>query len=323
MDTTDENNMEDMKMEIQSNQTLDKDFLARSDEGHQQLTISEGSSSSCRKVWVRSRPKLHKTKSFPPYSQCIGGLGDNGEPDTDINCESNSYQLPLRHDETETGDGRTVIQSAERKDIALIPRCAGEEVKFKWRMMRLGGSYEVDPDGWERGRWSGKRRVGETGKDPCEHGDKGREEGTNSEWKHCRSENTSLETETREEEDEQRSWACVSATEGECAGSGETLKDEGAGELTSVRKGSTAHQPPSPHPILSKILYSSSSTSSSNLSSPESDDVFSEEEDVSKKRKTLRKVRKAPVKGQRQVRHQTVPWHRRRVSGSSGFPWKV
>ncbi|XP_055368566.1 uncharacterized protein LOC114864698 [Betta splendens] len=291
MDATEENNMEDMKMDIQTNQTIDKDFLATSDDANQHLSIGDGPSSSCRKVWVRSRPKLQSTKSFPPYSQCIGGLGDNRELDCEINCESNFYQLPFRH-ETVRSDGHADIPRTERNDVVLTPRCTREEVKFKWRMMRLGGSYEVDPDGWERGRWSGKRRVGETGQEPCERDDKTGEEGTNSEWKHCRSKNTSLETARRETGDEQRSGS-VSATEGVRVGSEEAAaaKDEEAAGLTSGRRGSTAHGQPSPHPILSKLLHSSSSTSSSNLSSPDSDEVFSEEEDASKKRKTFRKSR--------------------------------
>lgn len=303
MDTTDDNSREEMKMEIQNTQSVDKDFSARlSDEAHQHLTISEGPSSSCRKVWVRSRPgpRLQTTKSFPPYSQCIGGLGEDREPDSEINSNLNTYQLHLRHDETMRGDRHTAVQSTERRDVELTPRYARDEMKVKWRMMRLGGSYEVDPDGWERGRWSGKRRVEETVMEPCKHDDKGREVGVNSDWKHCRSRNSSCETERKEEEDEQRIRSSVSAMEGECVGSGETPegKDEEAVELPGGRDGSTTPQRSSPHPILSKLLHSSSSTSSCssiNLSSPESDEVFSEEEDVSRKRKTFRKVRMAQI----------------------------
>lgn len=301
MDTTDVNSREEMKMEIQNKKTTDKDFSTRlSDEAHQHLTISERPSSSCRRVWVRSRPRLQTTKSFPPYNQCIGGLGEDGEQDSEINSKSNNYQQQLTYDETMKSDGHSLVQGTERKDVELTPRCTREEVKVKWRMMRkerLWGSYEVDPDGCERGRWSGKRRVEETEREQCKHDDKGREGGTNSERKHCRSKNSSFETERKEDEDEQRKKSPVSAVEIECDESGETLewKDEEADEpsLSGVREGSTIHQRPSSHPILSKLFHSSSTSSCSsiNLSSPESDEVFSEGEEASKKRKTFRKVR--------------------------------
>lgn len=285
-----------MKMEIQNKKTTDKDFSTRlSDEAHQHLTIIERPSSSCRRVWVRSRPRLEATKSFPPYNQCIGGLGEDGEQDSEI-----SYQQYLTYDETMKGDRHAVDEAAERKDVELTPRCTREDVKVKWRMMRkerLWGSYEIDPDGCERGRWSGKRRVEESGRELCKLVDKGREGGTNIEWKHCRSQNSSFETERKEEDDEQRQKSPVAAVEIECDESGGTFewKDEEADEpsLSGVREGSTIDQRPSSHPILSKLFHSSSTSSCSsiNLSSPESDEVFSEEEGGSKKRKTLRKVR--------------------------------
>ncbi|XP_026212853.1 inositol-trisphosphate 3-kinase B isoform X2 [Anabas testudineus] len=299
MDTTDDNNREEMKMEIQNNKTMDKDFSTRpSDEAHQHLAINERPSSSCRKVWVRSRPRLQATKSFPPYSQCIGGLGEDAEQDTEINSNSITYQQNLRHDETMKGDRHSVVHGTERKDVGLTPRCARDDVKVKWRMMRkgrLGGSCEGDSSGWERGRWSGKRTVGEPGGELCKHDDKGREGGTNSEWKHCRSKNSSFETERKEEEDEQRMKSPVPVAEGECDEGGGTPQgnDEEAGELQGLREGSTIHKRPSSHPILSKLLLSSSTSSCSslNLSSAESDEVFSEGEDTTKKRKTLRKCR--------------------------------
>ncbi|XP_034400152.1 inositol-trisphosphate 3-kinase B [Cyclopterus lumpus] len=57
-----------------------------------------------------------------------------------------------------------------------------------------------------------------------------------------------------------------------------------------MRKGSATHQWSTPHPILSKLLQSSS-TSSVNFSSAESDDVFSEGEDVGSRRRAFRKSR--------------------------------
>lgn len=288
-------------MEIQNKKTMDKDFSPRlSDEAQQHLTINERPSSRR----VRSRPRLQTTKSFPPYNQCIGGLGDDGEQDTETNSKSNTYQQHLTYDETMKGDGHAVDQGTERKDVELTPRCTRDEAKVKWRMMRkerLWGSYEVDPDGCERGRWSGKRRVEETERELCKLDDKGREGGTNSEWKHYRCKNMSFETERKQEEDEQRKKSPVSAVEIECDESGQSheWKDKEADEpsLSGVREGSTIHQRPSSHPILSKLLHSSSTSSCSsiNFSSPESDEVFSEEEETSKKRKTFRKVRMTQI----------------------------
>ncbi|KAK2849013.1 hypothetical protein Q5P01_008847 [Channa striata] len=293
MDTADKKCMEEMKIEIQNKQAVDNDFSARlSDEAHRHLTISEGSS-SCRKVSARSRPKLQTTRSFPPYSQCIGGLGENTFLDSEHNSESTTYkQQHLRHDETIRGERYPAVQGMERKEAELTQRCARDELKAKWRMRRkerIGGSYEVDPDGWERGQWSGKRRVEDTERQAYTREDKGRDGAQFSEWKHL-SKNLSFETERKEEEDEGRKRSSTSAVAGEC----DKGKNEEAEELSGVREGSTTHQWSSPHPILSKLLHSSSSTSSCssiNLSSPESDEVFSEGEDVSKKRKTLRKCR--------------------------------
>lgn len=294
MDMTDNDHMEGMKMETDNKQAPDQDFSARlSDETHQHLTISEGPSSSCRRVRVRSRPRLLSTKSFPPYSQCIGGLGEDQEGDSALNSSlSIEPQTSLRQDDTM----RDNDQDRDRKEgFELNARCARDEVRAKWRMRRrekLGGSYEADPEGWERARWSGKRRVEETGRER-EHDDEDREGATNSEWRHCRSRNSSLEIERKEREDEE--WKrSISAAEGENEGSGETPDDEMAEELPEMISGPTTHQWSTPHPILSKLLHSSCSTSSCSsisLSSAESDEVFSEGEDAGSKRRTFRKVR--------------------------------
>ncbi|XP_044061072.1 inositol-trisphosphate 3-kinase B [Siniperca chuatsi] len=287
MDMTDDNHMEGMKMEIENKQTMDNVFSDRlSDETHQHLTNSEG------RFRVKSRPRLQSTKSFPPYSQCIGGLGEDRDRDNELNSESSIAHM-MRE------DGNEVVQDTERKeDFELKARCARDEVKAKWRTKRrerLGGSYEIDTGTWESSRWSGKRRVEETGRER-EHGDKEREGGTNSEWKHWRGKNSSFEIKRKEEEDEERKRSLVSAIEGENEGSGETPegKKEEAEELPGMRGGSTMHQWSSPHPILSKLLHSSSSTSSGssiNLSSAESDENLSEGEDAGSKRRTFRKCR--------------------------------
>ncbi|XP_078025514.1 inositol-trisphosphate 3-kinase B [Epinephelus lanceolatus] len=279
---TDENHMEEMEMETEKNQTMDNDFSATlSEETDRHLTISERPSSSCRRVRLRSRPKLQSTKSFPPYSQCIGGLGEDGEQDNELDSESSEVN---REDRSE------VIQGTEKKqDIELIPRCARDEVKLKWRLRRrerLGGSHEVDTDGWERVRWSGKRRVEETVREAWEY----EEGGMSSELKHRRNRDSSLDKERKEEEDTERKRVLATKEEDEENKVTPEGMDEEAEEL---RGGSATHQWSSPHPILSKLLHSSTSSSSSsiNLSSAESDEVFSEGEDVGSKRRAFRKSR--------------------------------
>lgn len=283
-------------MEIQNKETTKNDFSARlSDEGHQFLTSSEGPSNSCRKVWMRSRPRLLATKSFPPYNQCIGGLGEDMEQDSEPHSESTTNQQPLRNNETMRGDRHTVVQGST---LELTPRCTRDEVKVKWKMRwkeRLGGSFEGDSDGWERGRWSGKRRVEETGSGACSHDDRGREGGANNEWKLWGGPNSRFETE-RNEEDKEKKQSLILAAKGGCDAREETpeANNEVAQKQPGGRKGPTTQQQPSSQPLLSKLLHSSSSNSSCssiNLSSPESDEVFSEGEDASKKRKAFRKVR--------------------------------
>uniref|UniRef100_A0A3Q1GF89 Kinase n=1 Tax=Acanthochromis polyacanthus TaxID=80966 RepID=A0A3Q1GF89_9TELE len=281
MDTTDENHTEGMKTERKNEQTLESDSCTRrTDETHQHLSISEGPSSSCSGVRVRSRPKLHSTKSFPPYSQRIGGLGEDGEWDDEENSESDGVFQP---------NVKEKIQNTERKK-ELTSRCARDGMKAKWRWRRterLGGSYEGDTDGWDRGRWSGKRRVEEDGKEKG-HED---EESGDGEGKHWRGSKSSFEKWRNKEEEETRG----SSSPVKCEDRGETREgeDEEAENLPGLTRGSTAHQWSSPHPILSKLLHSSSSSSCSsiNLSSAESDEVFSEGEDAASKRKTFRKCR--------------------------------
>ncbi|XP_035809528.1 uncharacterized protein LOC118471116 [Amphiprion ocellaris] len=279
MDTTDENHTEGVKTERKNEQTWESDSCTRlSDETHQHLSISEGPSSSCRGVRVRSRPKLHSTKSFPPYSQCIGGLGEDGEWDDEEDSESGMVLQP---------NVREKIQNTERKK-ELTSRWARDGMKAKWRWRRterLGGSYEGDTDGWDRGRWSGKRRVEEAGKGKG-HED---EQSGDGEGKHWRGRKSSFEKGRNKEEVEERGSS--SAVEGEDRGETREGEDEETEDLPGLTGGSTTHQWSSPHPILSKLLHSSSSSSCSsiNFSSAESDEVFSEGEDAASKRKTFRK----------------------------------
>ncbi|KAM3613371.1 uncharacterized protein V6R79_024980 [Siganus canaliculatus] len=274
--------MEGIKMETQNEQNVDHDFAAGlSDETRKHLKISEGPSSSCKRLRLRPRTKLQSTKSFPPYSQCIGGLGEDGEEG---------------YDDLTKDDRRKLAPVAEStEDSKVQPRCAKDEVKSKWRMRRrerLGGSYEI-PDRWGNTKWSGKRRVEETGRE-MERDDEKSEEGTSSEWKYCRGRMSSLETEQKEE-GEEKVLASFMAVKKEKTEIGETPhheEAEEAEEVPGVMEGHTGHEWTSPHPILSKLLQSSSSSCSSiNLSSAESDDVFSEGEDATSKRRTFRKCR--------------------------------
>lgn len=298
-DTMANNIIEGMKMEIGNKQMMNNDFSATlSDETHQHLTISERPSNSCRKVKVRTRPRLQLAKSFPPYSQCIGGLGDDGDGDNpELDSEkSNPHQQHLGNNEDMQENRDEVTQAIKKRedrgterevDGDVTSKCARDELKAKWRVRRKeksGGSWEADTERCERGRWSGKRRVEETGEEG-ERDNKGGDGGSSAEWKHWRS----FETERQEEGAEERERA-VSEKEG----SVDTLEGKGE-EPEELREASLTQQKSSPHPIFSKLLHSSSSTSSCssiNLSSAESDEVFSEGEDAGKKRKAFRKVRK-------------------------------
>ncbi|XP_069550556.1 inositol-trisphosphate 3-kinase A isoform X1 [Brachyistius frenatus] len=288
MDTSEENHKEGMKME--NKQAMENDSYVRlADETHKYLSISEGPASNCRGVRGRSRPSLQWTKSFPPYSQCIGGLGEDEESDDELDSESSiacQHVSEDRHEKTQGTD--------REEGIELTARCARDAVKAKWksrRKERLGGSYEVDTDRWERGRWSGKRRVEEARKER-DHDDEEPKVGENSEGKNWRGRNSSFEKGRNEEEEERRTFS-TSAVEGEKKSDGETPEgeDEEAEELAGTTEDSSIHQWSSPHPILAKLLHSStiSSCSSINFSSAESDDVFSEGEDADSKRKTFKK----------------------------------
>ncbi|KAM8908554.1 uncharacterized protein AB9W97_005853 isoform 2-T2 [Spinachia spinachia] len=283
MDTTDRDPAGGMETEAESQQTVDEDFSAvLSHEMHQQMTIAENPSGSGRRVRPRSRPRLKSTKSFPPYSQCIGGLGEDGEGDGQTHPDSGDGTR--KH-------GNQVARGAERKEeFEVNARRARDEVKAKWRMRRkerLWGSHEVDTDGWERARLSGKRSVeGSGGETECGPS-------PNSSWKHWRGRNSALEPQRKEEEDGERKMSPVAVAEVE------EKNEEEEEEETREREGEEAEQVArmrewsSPHPILSRLMQvsSTSSCSSVNFSSAESDDVFSEGEDVGSKRMAFRKCR--------------------------------
>ncbi|XP_030000639.1 inositol-trisphosphate 3-kinase A-like [Sphaeramia orbicularis] len=281
MDTTDDCRMEEM--ETENHQTVD--FSTRLSDETLQYLSSEHPSSSCRKVNMKSRPRLLTTKSFPPYSQCIGGLGEDKDDNSEIDSEASiAHQPCLRYEEAIRKDRNEVAQGTEEK-IELISGCARSEVKVKWRLRRkerLGGSCEMWPDELERVRWSGKRRVEENRKEISQDDNDG-EEATNTDRKHWRSKPSNGEVEKKEDNED---------VVGEGGGSEEKpgRKTEGAEEMLGMRGESTAPQWSSP--LLSKLLHSSTSSCSSiNLSSAESDEVFSEGEDATSKRKTFKRSR--------------------------------
>ncbi|KAL6117376.1 uncharacterized protein ACO6RY_15175 [Pungitius sinensis] len=279
MDTADQNPAGGT--ETHSQPTVDEDFSAAlSDEMHQQMTIGENPSGSGRRPRVRSRPRLKSTKSFPPYSQCIGGLGEDGDGDGPIN--------PDPSDGTRKHENPVARGTEGREHFELSAKRARDEAKAKWRMRRkerLWGSHEADTDGWERARWSGKRSVeGSGGETECVLSPK-------SSWKHWRGRNG------KEEQDGERKMSPVAAAEVEEEEEEEEGKEGGVetpeGEGEEAEQVAGMREWSSPHPILSKLLQvsSTSSCSSVNFSSAESDEVFSEGEDVGSKRMAFRKCR--------------------------------
>ncbi|XP_029965258.1 inositol-trisphosphate 3-kinase B-like [Salarias fasciatus] len=232
----------------------------------QHLLISQEPLSGCR---VRSRSKLQTTKSYPPYSQCIGGLGEDGDSRLDSEL-SDAFQPSGRHTKEENHEE---IKGAEKKeDFSLIARSTRNDVKAKWRSRRKEKSrksQEDDDGSYEREWWNGGKGAKATGKErqSCcgESGENG--------------EILSFD----EYKDERRGCPAERGVE---------EKEEEAEENPGMMQDPTSQVWSSPHPILSRLLHSSTSSSSCssiNLSSAESDNVFSEEEDAATKRKTFRK----------------------------------
>ncbi|XP_034037755.1 inositol-trisphosphate 3-kinase A [Thalassophryne amazonica] len=251
-------------METDNKQTTDNDFsTSTSEETNQQTSISREVFGSCGRVKVR--PKLSSTKSFPPYSQRVGGLGQDREwdenPQPSIACNPSPSCEDRNAEELNTG-------------------CTEEELPATRRMRRkekLESSHEGDTDRWKRGKISVRRSVEETERN------KGCDE---TEWDKPRKADWKLHGDLdseREARHPQKKTSLNSTTEGEGEENHRGMREE---RLES-------YQRPSPHPTLSKLFHSSSNSSSSSisLSSPESDEVFSEAEDASSKRKSFRKCR--------------------------------
>ncbi|XP_071387017.1 inositol-trisphosphate 3-kinase A-like [Centroberyx affinis] len=260
-----------------------------SDETLRQLTLGEGPPGGCRRA--RARPTLRSTKSFPPYSQCIGGLGEEGERENEmqpspeevrLHAEAHLRSEEVKSEEVQLVQGRSGAE--RREDVETSARRAREELRAKWRgrrRERLGGSHEADMEGWERReRWSGERRTEEA------RGGEG-SEGADGKGKQQIG-RESVNSGTEGAEGEERKSSDSLEVEGEREGGG---KKGTKGEGPPRKREGSSNQWSTPHPILSKLLHSSSSssTSSINLSSAESDEVFSEGEDAGSKRKTFRK----------------------------------
>uniref|UniRef100_A0A3P9JJF9 Kinase n=1 Tax=Oryzias latipes TaxID=8090 RepID=A0A3P9JJF9_ORYLA len=258
------NSME--KMEIETDDLC----ITPSDEPNQHLSVGDGFLNTCGKTRKSFRPKLQATKSFPPYSQCIGGLGEDGEGKNDLNPEFSSSVVPKENHEKNA--------ETETKTDQKI-KCSREVVKAKWRSKRKEWSWrscDVDTDAQER--WCGKRMesiekerkeeekerdVGKHRRDKSSSFDKGRDEKKEKE-----TEKSSTSTGTMEFMDTLQS------------------KDDDPEETTQ----SSTNR----HLILSRLLHSSStssSCSSMNFSSAESDEVFSEGEDAASMSQNFRKSR--------------------------------
>ncbi|MED6241098.1 hypothetical protein ATANTOWER_027296, partial [Ataeniobius toweri] len=260
--------MEGINMEIEDNDSC----TGLSDQTNQHLLISDEPSSSCTEVRGRFRPRLQATKSFPPYSQCIGGLGEDEDWDNDLDSESLISHLSNAKEETP-------VEVHEWVNTAKYSR---EVLRARWRSRRkdkLGGSFDVGTDGCERGRWSGKRRVEDSGT-PGKHDNKERDEG-----KHWRGRSSCLKrSENNEEKEDRKTSPTTASQENSCSVETIERQNEEADDVTEP----SGHR----HPILSKLLHSSTSSSCSSLNlSSESDEVFSDVEDTVSKRKTFRKCR--------------------------------
>lgn len=224
---------------------------------------------------IRATPRLshQSTKSFPPYSELMGGIGDDSDEEWDqiSQCSSPRYD--------EEGE-KELDEMSERKknDSDFNPRFAKARRGAKWgKWKRLGTSYEGDSWKWEC--------INKTDEDSKLEGQRNKRE-VEEEGKWRRSREQNLSQDIKRDHVERRSP--------ESALCQETSKDEEDDKPPEETDSSSAHHP-IPHPILSKLLHSTSSSSNSStmsLSSAESDDVFSDKEDAVSKRTVFRKVRK-------------------------------
>lgn len=294
MDGIYDNSME--KMEI------DDSCITPADKTNQHLPDREGPSSSCSKTRRSFRPKLQATKSFPPYSQCIGGLGEDGEANNDPTSELVSTCSSAVPEDKHGKSAETETKTDQRV------KCSREAVRAKWRSRRKEMSWrscDVDTDVPERGLWCGKRMegVGKERKDEENEGDVG---------KHRRDKSSK----DRDEEEEKKTGRSSTSTVNMELMDTRNSKDE---DPDGTTESSTKR-----HLILSRLLHSSSTSSSCssiNFSSAESDEVFSEGEDAASKSQNFRKVRSRNVL----MHFMFLDFYPVLLShrlGLSGFPWK-
>uniref|UniRef100_A0A3B3CG99 Kinase n=1 Tax=Oryzias melastigma TaxID=30732 RepID=A0A3B3CG99_ORYME len=281
---------------------IDDSCITPADKTNQHLPDREGPSSSCSKTRRSFRPKLQATKSFPPYSQCIGGLGEDGEANNDPTSELVSTCSSAVPEDKHDKSAETETKTDQRV------KCSREAVRAKWRSRRKEMSWrscDVDTDVPERGLWCGKRMegVGKERKDEENEGDVG---------KHRRDKSSK----DRDEEEEKKTGRSSTSTVNMELMDTRNSKDE---DPDGTTESSTKR-----HLILSRLLHSSSTSSSCssiNFSSAESDEVFSEGEDAASKSQNFRKVRSRNV-----LMHfmfldfyPVLLSHRLDLSG---FPWK-
>ncbi|XP_072289428.1 inositol-trisphosphate 3-kinase A [Eucyclogobius newberryi] len=231
-----------METDTTNNQTAGNDLMdALSDEMKNHLLVSKRSSS----VKTFSRPILQATKSFPPYSQCIGGLGQDTEMDPDSNFEQSNRQ--------NNADAAVKMDKTKDNTVELTDRCMNSVMKGTRRLKRkdrLEGRCEMCPEEWECIKCLRSRRAEKHG---------------------IIHEATASIGEMEKYQDDK-------------------MMDQKGQEMSSRNEDIGRS---SPHPILSKLLHSSTSSSCSSVcaSSGESDEVFSEGEGAVSKRKKLKKCR--------------------------------
>ncbi|CAL8356731.1 unnamed protein product [Merluccius merluccius] len=230
----------------------------------------------------RRSPKLQSTKSFPPYSQPIGGLGYERDSDPESESDYETADVTLNSSSKRIAQDTGFEQpDAFRLDTWKTPtRCSREELRARLKRsseVGIKGTEDVtcdggtNVDGWERReRWIGKRRPKETGEQGGGEGTHHRRETKKGVCDQEEGDTNGISSEVEEEEGlmrrrmmraERKTWQ-------------EGIKDEVS----------------QPHPILAKLLHSSGSSSSSfSLYSAESEEVYSEGEDTDSRLKTLRK----------------------------------
>lgn len=239
-------------------------------------------------ILTTPRLRLQSTRSFPPYNEYRGGFGEDSVKEWDMVSQCSSS----RHDEE--GE-KELDQPSEGKNThsEFNRRFAKGNRRAKWgRWKRQNASYEADS--W---RWECSNKKDDDSKQEGQLGERNVDEGCK--WRQLQPRELNLGQDIRGDDVERR---CP-----ESALCQETSKNKEDDEPSERTESFSTHQRPVPHPILSKFLHSTSSSSSSSTlgpSSAESDEVFSDKEDATSKRTTFRKVRTKGITFK--IRPQTV-----------------